>query len=603
LTKHERRIIPYAVYLLAFTLTLGAVPTSYSQDGSSQIKKDKGDPCAEPPPGNAWGVMKKCPPGGSSSGIAKGDFNGDAIADLAVGIPDERTPSTAAGAGAVVIIYGSANGLTATDPSVPPSQFWSQNSNGVPEVSEAGDGFGSALAAGDFNGDGFSDLAIGAPFEDTAERLVQGNDTIFPCDDNGTVTVIFGSDKGLSATEASLPPQIFLPSSFILVAPRLNAGSTFLGSSLAWGDFDNDGVGDLAIGAPGQLNPALDPSSGAVGILYGSTTRGLSTPQFFTQDSDGIVNNGERDDRFGAALTSGDFNGDTVSDLAIGVPGEDLGTTILNEGAVATILGRDGIGLTADNDRLISSNTGVPGIPRPANNDNFGGVLAAGDFNGDTISDLAIGVPLKDVNGTNAGGVYVFTGNDSPTGLGGGVQFWNQNRVFPNANPLDRKISEAGDQFGAALAAGDFNGDGNSDLAVGVPQEVVTSFRFGSSPVNIDRAGEVDVIYGSSTGLSITGRAPQVQHQDQINIEEDAEPLDRFGSSLTAWNFGNGTQADLAIGVPFEDVSGQQDAGAVNVLYGSSTGLTFAGDQLWHQNSSGVPGAAEAGDHFGKALY
>jgi hypothetical protein len=275
----------------------------------------------------------------------------------------------------------------------------------------------------------------------------------------------------------------------------------------------------------------------------------------------------------------------------------------LNEGAVATILGRDGIGLTADNDRLISSNTGVPGIPRPANNDNFGGVLAAGDFNGDTISDLAIGVPLKDVNGTNAGGVYVFTGNDSPTGLGGGVQFWNQNRVFPNANPLDRKISEAGDQFGAALAAGDFNGDGNSDLAVGVPQEVVTSFRFGSSPVNIDRAGEVDVIYGSSTGLSITGRAPQVQHQDQINIEEDAEPLDRFGSSLTAWNFGNGTQADLAIGVPFEDVSGQQDAGAVNVLYGSSTGLTFAGDQLWHQNSSGVPGAAEAGDHFGKALY
>ena len=603
MTKPGRRIIPYAVYLLAFTLTLGAVPTSYSQGGSSQIKKDKDDPCAELPPGNAWGIIKKCPPGGSSSGIAKGDFNGDTFADLAVGIPDERTPSAVAGAGAVVIIYGSANGLTATDPTVPPSQFWSQNSSGVPEVSEAGDGFGSALAAGDFNGDGFSDLAIGAPFEDTVERLSQGSDVAFPCDDNGTVTVIFGSDKGLSATEASLPPQIFLPSSFILVAPSLNAAFTFLGSSLAWGDFDKDGVGDLAIGAPGQRNPAGQLNSGAVGILYGSTTRGLSTPQFLSQDSNGIVNDGERDDRFGATLTSGDFNGDTVSDLAVGVPGEDLGTTILNEGAVATILGRDGVGLTPENDRLISANTGIPGIPRPANNDNFGSVLAAGDFNGDTISDLAIGVPLKDVNGTNAGGVYVFMGNVIPTGLGGGVQFWNQNRVFPNANPLDRKISEAGDQFGAALAAGDFDGDGRSDLAVGVPLEVVTSFRFGSSPVNIDRAGEVDVIYGSSTGLSITGRAPQVQHQDQVNIEEDAEALDRFGSSLTAWNFGNGAQADLAIGVPFEDVSGQQDAGAVNVLYGSPTGLTFSRDQLWSQNTGGVPGASEAGDHFGKALY
>jgi hypothetical protein len=389
-----------------------------------------------------------------------------------------------------------------------------------------------------------------------------------------------------------------------LVAPRLNAGSTFLGFSLAWGDFDKDGVGDLAIGAPGQQNPGGEPNAGAVAVLYGSATRGLSTPQFLTQDSDGIQDRGEGDDRFGAALTSGDFNGDTVTDLAIGVPGEDLGTTIVNEGAVATILGTIDVGLTAGNNRLISAVTGIAGIPRPANNDNFGNVLASGDFNGDTISDLAIGVPFKDVNGTNAGGVYVFMGDDvSPTGLGGGVQFWNQNRVFPNANPGERKISEAGDQFGAALAAGDFDGDGRSDLAIGVPQEVVTSFRFGSSPVNIDRAGEVDVIYGSATGLSITGRAPQVQHQDQVNIEEDAEALDRFGSSLTAWNFGNGTQADLAIGVPFEDVSGQRDAGAINVLYGSSTGLTFARDQLWTQNSQGVPGGSEAGDHFGKALY
>jgi hypothetical protein len=142
-----RHTMSCPVFLLAFALALTASSTCYSKDSILQIGKHKHDPCADLRPGSTWGIIKKCPPGGSSSGIAKGDFNGDNFADLAVGIPDERTPSTAAGAGAVVIIYGSANGLTATDPSVPPSQFFSQNSDGVPEASETGDGFGSALGS------------------------------------------------------------------------------------------------------------------------------------------------------------------------------------------------------------------------------------------------------------------------------------------------------------------------------------------------------------------------------------------------------------------------------------------------------------------------
>ena len=571
------------------------------QDYDADVKGEHGRrSCEDLPPGNAWGLVKRCR-AGSSSGIAKGDFNGDTFADLAIGMPEENTPSTRADSGAVIVIYGSANGLTASDPNVPPSQFWSQNSPGIPAASEAGDGFGSALAAGDFNNDGFSDLAIGIPFEDLEATGLRNS---------GAVIVIFGSAKGLSATDAPVAPQHFdLVDDFGGDAQLFV--DEFFGFSLAWGDFDGDEMGDLAIGIPGMsfisgggIGAGVIGASGAVAVLFGSD-RGLSSAgsQFMQQGIDGIANDREARDEFGRALTTGDFNGDTVSDLAVGVPGEDLGTSIQNEGAVAIILGDEGSGLTSVNNRLLDQVTGLPGIPRPANNDSFGSVLTTGDFNGDAISDLVIGVPLKDVNGTDAGGGYVFMGNDTPAGLGGGVQFWNQNRVFPNANPLERKISEAGDQFGGALAAGDFDGDGRSDLAVGVPFEVVTSFRFGSSPTNIDRAGEVDVIYGSANGLSISGRTPQVQHQDQVNIEEDAEILDRFGSSLTAWNFGNGTQADLAIGVPFEDVSGQQDAGAVNVLYGSGTGLTFSRDQLWHQSSPGVPGAPEAGDHFGKALY
>ena len=60
--------------------------------------------------------------------------------------------------------------------------------------------------------------------------------------------------------------------------------------------------------------------------------------------------------------------------------------------------------------------------------------------------------------------------------------------------------------------------------------------------------------------------------------------------------------ADLAVGVPGEDVDGIQDAGAVNVLYGSATGITATGDQLFTQATPGVPGAAEAGDRFGSAV-
>src|SRR3989442_15260083 len=85
--------------------------------GHGQSGVNRNDPCDQlpDPPGEAHGIDKKCPPGGSSSGVAKGDFNGDGFADLAIGEPGATVGGFAA-AGDVIVIYGSSNGLTTTTP-------------------------------------------------------------------------------------------------------------------------------------------------------------------------------------------------------------------------------------------------------------------------------------------------------------------------------------------------------------------------------------------------------------------------------------------------------------------------------------------------------
>ena len=110
-------------------------------------------------------------------------------------------------------------------------------------------------------------------------------------------------------------------------------------------------------------------------------------------------------------------------------------------------------------------------------------------------------------------------------------------------------------------------------------------------------------MYGSNTGL--VGRN-QTLTQDSPGVVGTAEPGDLFGVALARGiflnNFNGDGFADLAIGAAGEDVGAATDAGAVNVQYGSSTGLPGPGGQLFTQNSPGVGGTAESGDGFGSAL-
>jgi FG-GAP repeat len=151
--------------------------------------------------------------------------------------------------------------------------------------------------------------------------------------------------------------------------------------------------------------------------------------------------------------------------------------------------------------------------------------------------------------------------------------------------------TELGDRFGSALAAGDFDNDGFADLAVGAPAESIGG---------IFVAGAVNVLYGTPTGL--TGSGSQLFTQNSPGVGSAAEAFDLFGGALAAGDFDNDGFADLAIGVPGESVGKIVDAGAVNVLYGTPTGLTGSGSQTFTQNSPGVGSTAEEDDFFGDPL-
>jgi hypothetical protein len=434
------------------------------------------------------------------------------------------------------------------------AQFWSQSSAGVGVATESDAYFGYALAAADFDCDGFDDLAIGMPGEDLTAAV-----------DGGRVLVLYSTETGPAATGNQVWGQ-HSP----VIEDEAEAGDNF-GEVLAAGDFDGDGCADLAVGVPDEgVGDTSD--AGAVNVLYGGAD-GLSgdNDDFWHQGNlaDSVA---EPFDRFGAALAVGDFDADGFDDLAVGVPFENIGE-VVDAGALQVLWG-SASGLSGQGSLTLFRGSGFNGTPQAG--EQLGTVLAAADFvplfPGD---DLAVGVPWLDVDGIEqAGGVVLISD------LAGSVfdTTWHAD------SPGVPGIAEEFDRFGAALSGGDFDGDGLAELAVGIPQEAVGDPSLGA-------AGAVVV-------LDFDGDGMQLWLQDDL-APEQSETLDGFGSQLAAGDFDADGIDDLAVGVSEEDLGGLLDAGLIHVLYGEpGSGLGASRDQIWIQSIN----PSEAGDQYGFSL-
>jgi hypothetical protein len=385
------------------------------------------------------------------------------------------------------------------------------------------------------------------------------------------------------------------------VTPVFLTGPASAAVAKHYDDFNGDGRRDLAYGGYDDV----DREGGTVTVVYG-TASGLDTahPKFLHQDSSGIPGAGEEDDRFGESLASADLNKDGYADLVVGNSMEQVGSTDYR-GTVTVVWG---------------SKSGLSGgtnlTPAGGAGSYFGRDLATGDFTGDGSPDLAV---------IGGGETWLYRGPFTKSGTTGkvskidkGSAGWYSSGLGAGkvdgdgrtdlvvigteingsdirerawflkgtstglASGASRTLSDRQEGLYPSPVIGDFDKNGYGDIALGVPDK-----DNGKGAVTIWRG----TASGPGTATTFT--------QATSGVSGSPEADDNFGQAISAADANGDGYADLAVGVPHEDVEGLEDQGGVHVFRGGSGGLNGARSSWIAQT---VLGPADSYASFGCTL-
>ncbi len=468
------------------------------------------------------------------SDLATGDINGDGIADLAVGAYLADGPNNARnGAGEVYVYFGRLAAewpVQGRQPDVTVYGTAEGDNLGGDEYKEPGH-----IAVGDLDHDGIGDLIVSAPKYGYGSKATTNR---------GRVWVIWG--------RSDLPATIDLaaPSPELAITSISAEGRDFLGAALATGDFDGDGIDDLAMSGP-LASPPSRTKAGKVYVIFGvagDTLRGRAISLSAVPEdvsSFAVIGSGASM-KLGSYLAFGRLSGDAVDDLVIGSEQVDQFT-----GTVHVLFGG---GDVRDTTWDLAGTPADWSATGQAEWDQLGRALSAGDINGDGQADLLMGAPSAD--GPDGPGTGQVIGIFGPLQQG---QLWDLSQVPGDLVIYGPQGGEDQSYLGESVTVGDFNQDGVGDLFTGARQ------ANGYDTRDRGESGIVYMFYGDS---AFEGALDLREVSADITLV-GAATRDFTGYVTSGDVTGDGIDDMITSATDRMNPDGALQAGAVYILFGS----------------------------------